>query len=243
MEKKTRKRYIVGIIVVLAMLIGLIIVVMGSKKSDTQSVKIEDIVYSAADYQVYEYHEMKENADVIAMIEVVDSVEEGESEIDYYDKYITSYCGLRKAVVRKFYKNDTNSNEDIRIYEPAAVVETTLMCDEGYRPLEKGHNYLVYLVQVEDNKYSIMGGGESVIDLADVDNSKNAKIAHLAIIDIGTEEFQEKNMVVSALVKNISIVQTTDDFVNSKKVDAKIEKYTYTYEVYVDGDKVNLWKE
>ena len=41
MEKKIRKRYIVGIIVVLAMLIGLIIAVMGSKKNDTQPVTTE----------------------------------------------------------------------------------------------------------------------------------------------------------------------------------------------------------
>ncbi len=125
----------------------------------------------------FDYNELKDYADVIAKIQVLDDLREDNSMVDVSSEgYITRFCGVRQVKVIEIWKNTLNRD----IKDTLAVQELCAICRDGENkiqlivnerePLERGEEYILFLSgrYSMSGELSIVSGENGMVELADV---------------------------------------------------------------------------
>lgn len=97
--------------------------------------------------KVHNFQDLEQNADVIVKVKL----SEGEKRTIYTE------CILSQADVMKSWKGDVKTGEKIHIFEPVNCTGFTsfaVLCQEGYTPMVKGEEYILFLRQIKNSHFS-----------------------------------------------------------------------------------------
>lgn len=172
-----------------------IISIIMLKKND-KSTEIVDVNVSA-DYLDYDYTSLKHDSSVIALVEVLDDLDETNSTIRYdelYD-YMFDMYATRKVKVIKYYKNNKNSSDVIEVLEPAAIQGNKRYLIGEYTELKKGEKYLLFLA---DNSF-IMSAENGKFLLNNIEDSEFYEVGMKALIDLESDlNVREKEEILNS---------------------------------------------
>ena len=139
----------------------------------------EDIAVQI-DTVVFTYSELKEEAAIIAHIEVTDELsEENSFQVnDFETGTAGGFYGKRTAKVVEYFKDETGKNApEISFIEPAALIDGQYLHFDGYDSLTKGEEYVVFLDdETASGDMSVMSGSNGVVRL-DGENTQFPEIA------------------------------------------------------------------
>lgn len=157
---------------------------------------LKDIELHSSYYQ-FDYEELKNDADVIALIKVKDNLSPSNSTISYNENTndIRGFYGTRSVKVVKYFKNTLNVGKTLSIIEPAVITDKNeYVHTEGYQDMKKNNYYLVFLsTENASHELSIMSANNGKIDLSDLDKNEYQNIAKKA-----NEEFE-----ISQILKDL----------------------------------------
>jgi hypothetical protein len=119
-------------------------------------------ISSDAEYVTFSYEELKNEAAIVAKVEVLDELSSENSLINYNEEYgmVVSSCAVRSVRVLEVYKNNGELSEgnEFQVQESCAIYE---LDGEYYQEtmddtpsLEKGETYILFL---DDGKESMSG--------------------------------------------------------------------------------------
>lgn len=165
---------------------------------DADGTKYE-LVESIADFATFEYEDLKDYADVIALVTIEDSLEEAKANMTYDEtgEYIFDFYQSRKVKVLRYYKNDLDAKDTLEVIEPCIIYENQLWTLEGYEPMRKGEIYLLFLAFSDSvNMFSLISAGTSVIPLENLQEADDLDIAYKAVLDFGESDIKESDKKV-----------------------------------------------
>ena len=173
---------VAGLLVLLTVLAG-----CTGKSGETEP---EDIAVQI-DTAVLTYGELKEEAAIIARIQVTDELGE-ENSYQITDSELGTaggFYGKRTAKVIEYFKDETGRDApEISFIEPAAVIDGQYLHMDGYDSLTKGEEYVVFLNDdTVSGDMSVMGGNNGVVCL-DGENTQFPEIAKKAIAEFIDKE-------------------------------------------------------
>ena len=204
--------------IILVMLI--ILLLCGCRVRNNGEVLYQDIV-SHADFIQYNYDQLKEAAEIIAEVEIVDELSEDNSYLVYSDdayKDLLGFYSLREAKILSVYKGKevVGDKETIRILDGVALEGGKRYMNDGYEGVQNGKRYLVFL---NDNnasgEMSIISNDNGVIDLSDISGAAYYDIAVKAAVEYMSDlpDAQKKEILSMDEIKrsdNIDIELTSD---------------------------------
>lgn len=132
-----------------------------SQPEETEYPRV-DVMGSQVDYN---FEELQDYAKIITKVRVLDDIDESNAIIEE-DKEIgiLGYASKRKIQILKIYKGQKNIKDEMYVLEPAAVYQKQLLCDEGYIPMEKGKEYILYLGNnTKTGDYSVISGSSGCV--------------------------------------------------------------------------------
>lgn len=101
-------------------------------------------------YKEFDYQELCECAEVIALVQVEDSLSKSNSVIKYNDDFqapiLVDFYGERSVKVLEYYKNTLDCGENLVIIEPAGITDDNLyLHSSDYDAMIKNNYYIVFL--------------------------------------------------------------------------------------------------
>lgn len=201
--------------------------------------KYNDIaLYS--NYNEYNYIDLKEEASVIALVEVIDTLTEKSSKV-FSNEFgeIVDYYSYRKVKVKEYYKcNNLENQDNILILEKAALKEKDYYHPENYNSLEQGKEYILFLSPSNvDDTLMIISGDNGVVPLEDLSESSRLDISYKGYID-----FMDKTLsreVKDAILRcdeATAVVDTTSSVKYLELTPNDNEEVSLSY--YEVGDKL-----
>lgn len=203
-----------------------------------------ELVESHADMVTFEYEDLKNRADVIALVTMEDSLADAKANITYDEtgEYIFDYYQSRKVKVIHYYKNDLGAEETLEVIEPCAVYEKQLWTLEGYEPMHKGETYLLFLGFSDRVKMpGIISAGTSVIPLENLQEADDLDIAYKSVLDFGESDIKESDKK-EILEQKKSTTKREKNGKKGKKVAITLQNYEYQcdYMKSEDGCSLNV---
>lgn len=155
----------------------------------------------AASFQKFDYNELKNSSDVIALVEVKDDLTKNNSVINYAKNSpaIQGFYGRREVKVLKYYKDKRNLGKKLSIIEPAAITKKNeyLHCDE-YSQMVKGNKYIVFLSdETASGELSVLSGSNGKINVSDFDNNEFYEILVKSLVEFESE-IADKDKILSS---------------------------------------------
>lgn len=187
------------IVSILLMLPLVIFIVVQIKKGITP----KDIELYCS-YEQYDYHELKEKADVIALIKVLDDLSLGNSTLIYNEDFETSvlagFYSTRLVEVIEYYKDTKDLGAFISIIEPTCISkENCYIHAEGYEKLKKDNYYIVFLSDDNVSKQlSIISANNGRINISNIEENYYPDIIENAVSEFCLEQ----------IIKEVPDVQT-----------------------------------
>ncbi len=137
-------------------------------------------------FEVFQYNEFVDEADVVALVEIKDELSENNSTVVYQENtpLIQYHYATREAEVLEYYKNDLGLDSNIKFNEPAAITEKNefLRVDE-YTPFQKNQKYIVYLSKNNAlNELSVISGQHGLVNIDDFSANSYIDIAVKSIL-------------------------------------------------------------
>lgn len=157
----------------------------------------------SSSFEKFDYEELKNSSEVIALVEVLDDLNKDNSVINYAKKSptIQGFYGRREVSVLKYYKGQGNLGDTFSIIEPAAITKNNeyLHCEE-YEQMIKGNKYIVFLSdKTASRELSVLSGNNGKINVSDFDNNEFYEILIKTLIEFETQmPKDEKDMILSA---------------------------------------------
>lgn len=183
--------------IILIMMICLLTILPGCS-TDKQ---VETIMIHG-DSAEFDYAGINEFAPVIVKARIIDEYTQEKANLigDYTS--LMGFYGERNIEILEYYKNDAGLEvEQLKIIEPAVLYENKLICMEGYVPLVKDNEYILYLSnETGSGDWSVIGFGNGNINIGNI--TENEKYFDVAVKTIAkydsdlTEE--EKEYILSA---------------------------------------------
>lgn len=227
------------------MITGMILIVacvtfLGCSNTMLNANGLEEIV-TLGDFIQYDYTELKENAKIIAEVEIEDELAKENSHFlysnDIYNQCI-GYYSIRNAKILNLYKGDeyTSKGDVIEILDNAAVTDSAYYHRDGYTELKKGNTYIVYLNNdTASGQFSIMSCSNGVVDLSKISESEYYDIAIKSIVEFKSDlSEREKATILSIphIEKGEEIVSELDGvetFIVKLDNGKSEETLTFTY--------------
>lgn len=136
-------------------------------KITSADVPQENEISSCGDYATFPYEELKEEAEIIAKVEVLDELSSENSLTGYSEEYgmVVRFCAVRSVRALEVYKGDgeLSDGDEFQVQESCAIYESD---GEYYQeiindvpPLQKGETYILFLDQGSEN----MSGKPTII--------------------------------------------------------------------------------
>lgn len=190
----------------------------------------EDIAVQI-DTVVFTYSELKEEAAIIAHIEVTDELS-GENSFRVTDSETGTaggFYGKRTAQVIEYFKDETGKNDpELSFIEPAAVIDGQYLHFDGYDSLTKGEEYVVFLDDdTASGEMSVISGSNGVVSL-DGENPDFPEIAKKTI-----NEFIEKTAPAGNDYFNGEVIEIDENSVLVRCLDVASGEVA-------EGDKVQV---
>ncbi len=195
----------------------------------------EDIAVQI-DTVVFTYSELKEEAAIIAHIEVTDELS-GENSFQVNDSETGTaggFYGKRTAKVIEYFKDETGrDSSEITFIEPAALIDGQYLHFDGYDALTKGEEYVVFLDdETASGDMSVMSGSNGVVRL-DGENTRFPEMAKKTIA-----EFIDKEKPAGQDYFNGEVIEASDDSVLVRCLDVTSGEVAEGDEVEVSLDVV-----
>lgn len=141
-----------------------------------ENIAPERILNSDAMYWGYTYEELKENADVIVKVKVLDDLTSGNSLADYENEtgWVIRFCSARSVQVLELYKNETELSvgDTFLVQQEAAIYlsngEYFMNSLNGEMPMLRDNTYILYLQKADTSmsgELVIMSGENGLIHL------------------------------------------------------------------------------
>ena len=132
-------------------------------------------------HKIFNYSELVNESDVVALIEVQDSLSSKNSTVVYQDNspFIKYHYATREARVLEYYKNELDLGLNIKFNEPAAITNNKeYLHGEGYNTFKKGDKYIVYLSTNNGlGELSLISRNNGKINLKDFSSNEFKDIA------------------------------------------------------------------
>lgn len=191
-------------------IIGLLLAVAFSMSSCGDNEKTLMDVPVISDYVQFDYSSLKNEAKIIAKVQVVDNLSTENTQL-IYDPYeetqksIIGFVGMRKVKILELYKGTIfQVGETMEIIEPAGVTETQLLHDEGYQSMAKDGIYIVFLNnETASGKYGIISASNGIVDLNNPGYSKYLDIEVKTIVEYESDipEHSKAKILVSKITQ------------------------------------------
>lgn len=150
-------------------------------------------------HEVFEYEDLVDEADIIALVQVKDELSKNNSTIVYEENSpsIMYHYATREVEVLEYYKNDLNLGSNIKFNESAAITaQNEYLHAEEYTALQKGEKYIVYLSKNNGlDELSIISRNNGKIDLDDFSENEFLDVAVKSILTIEGFEMSEKSEI------------------------------------------------
>ncbi|MGR6907345.1 hypothetical protein [Lysinibacillus capsici] len=197
-------------------------------------------------HEVFEYNEIVDIADVIALVQVKDELSESNSTVVYEENSpsIMYHYATREVEVLEYYKNDLDLGSNIKFNESAAITaQNEYLHVEEYTALQKGEKYIVYLSKNNGlNELSIISRNNGKINLDNFSENEFLDVAVKSILTIEGFEITEKAEVkfdipeakIQAIPKVNKLTNNYIDIPINYYFDEKSNLY------YIDIDGLNL---
>lgn len=159
----------------------------------------ENKVSSDMDFVTFSYEELKEEAAIVAKVEVLDELSPENSMTNYSEEYgmVISSCAVRSVRALEVYKSngDLSAGDEFQVQESCAIYELN---GEYYQdtvndvpPLQKGETYILFLDQGTENmsgKPSIISCNNGLVSLDQPDsNDEYFDVCVKAIVEYESE--------------------------------------------------------
>ena len=144
--------------------------------------QVKDIELPSS-YEEFDYTELKEHSQVIALIRVKDDLDYSNSTVTYNGDSpdISGFYGTRSVEVIRYFKNDVGTGKMLSIIEPAIITrDNEYIRTEDYEKMEKNKYYVVFLS--DDNasgQLSILSANNGKINVSDWKNNEYEDIRNL----------------------------------------------------------------
>lgn len=121
----------------------------------------------------YNFEKLQEQAKAIVKVKVLDDASEANAVIEKDAEVgILDFATKRKIRIIDTYKSQLKMSGEMFVLEPSAVYQEQLLCFEGYTPLEKGKEYILYLGNnTKSGDYSVLCGNSGHINEENLENS------------------------------------------------------------------------
>lgn len=166
--RRIHRKYLVLFIIVFPL-----IITFAMNLVNTQNVR--EVEFKGS-YSIYDFNELKEKAQVIAIIEVNDDLNVDNSVVLYNDTNhsIEGFWAKRNVSVIKYIKNQFDSKSSLSIIEPAAITRNSeLLKTVDYEELKKGERYLVFLSNENlSNQLSIISANNGKFNMENFEENK-----------------------------------------------------------------------
>lgn len=157
----------------------------------------------SSSFEKFDYEELKNSSEVIALVEVLDDLTKDNSVINYAKKSptIQGFYGRREVRVLKYYKDQCKLGDTLSIIEPSAITKNNeyLHCEE-YEQMFKGNKYIVFLSdKTASRELSVLSGNNGKINVSDFDNNEFYEILIKTLVEFETKmPKEEKDMILSS---------------------------------------------
>ena len=185
-----KKSFVICVVACFVMYVGFMFTTM----DQTGQMKNEYITH--ADMELFDYTELKDNANVIAKVIVKDDLTSKNSNF-IYDEYdedrpILDYYAIREVEILEIYKDEFNllDSKRISVTEAASMDENALYHYEGYEPMKKGECYILFLSNdTMSGEWSIISCENGRVALNQIEETEDVffEIAAKAIVEYETE--------------------------------------------------------
>lgn len=164
--------------------------------------KLKDVVVSGS-HVVYEYSNIVEKAEVIALVKVKDDLTVDNSTIVYLENspLFKDHYATREVEVLEYYKNDLDLGSIIEFNEPAAITSNNEYIHmEDYNTFEKDQKYIVFLSKDNGlNELSIISSDNGVVDLQNFSNNKYEDVAVKSVLQANDILISQDSIINSEL--------------------------------------------
>lgn len=178
-----------------------------------ESKELADISYHADMYE-YSYEELKEDSQIIALIEVMDELTEKNSEELISQGYSIGSIGRRQVKVLTYFKNEKNYGDILTILEPASIINNQYIHPEDYEKLKKGKEYFVFLSDdTASEELSLMSACNGTFKMDNFNsNNRYFNLAVKSIIEYMTDltEEQKEEIIRAAQIVKTEKVEDAD---------------------------------
>lgn len=184
--------------------------------------------------EYYDYNELKEESDIIALVECQDNIEYSNSTFYYDEGLMIGFSATRKVNVLETYKG--KNLKSLEILEPAAVTESDeLLFIEEYEVLEKGKKYIVFLSNdTYTGQYSLISGNNGKIDTTKIQDNEFFDIAIKSIIEYESDlNVKEKEEFLEATIMPKKNLNNSEEVLISD-IDSEINYLEKDNVIYVD---------
>lgn len=165
------KKQCTTVTLVLILILSLSLAGCAKDSPDVQDVPV------AGDHAIFDYAELKEQAKIIAKIEVTDTLSR-ENSFTLNDPETGSmggFYGKRTGQVLEYYKDSTGEfSKGLSFIEAAAIIDNRYLHIEGYESLKEGNEYIVFLSDgTASGDMSIISCNNGVVRLSPEEESMN----------------------------------------------------------------------
>ncbi len=176
-----------------------------------ENIAPDHILNSDALYWSYTYEELKEKADAIVKVKVLDDLTLENSLADYESEngWVTNFCSARSVQALEFYKNETgiSMGDTFLVQQEAAIYmsngEYFMNSLNGETPLLRDNTYILYLQKADTSmsgELVIMSGENGLIHLENLTEDQqfiDITVKTLAEFECGMDE-ELKNKLLEA---------------------------------------------
>jgi len=182
-------------------------------------------------HEVFDYNGLVERAQVIALVQVNDSLSKNNSTIQYIDNspMIKYHYATRDVQVIEYYKNELGLGSTIEFNEPAAItLNNEYLHSEEYDALEKGKSYIVYLSNDNGlNELSIISHNNGVVYLDEFDHNEYKDVAVKSVLLANQIELPKDAAIEFSSSENIAFNSKQQEIseAKNKHLNISINKY------------------
>lgn len=151
-------------------------------------------------HAVYEYNDLVDEANVIALVKVNDDLSQKNSTIVYLGNspLIKYHYATREVEVLEYYKNDLGLGEKIKFNEPVAITPNNeYIHTEEYNALEKNKKYIVYLSNNNGlGALSLISRNNGKVDLENFSKNEYRDVAVKSILRANGIKISQSSKII-----------------------------------------------
>ncbi|AIQ54059.1 hypothetical protein [Paenibacillus sp. FSL R7-0331] len=185
------------------------------------------VVYGS--HAEYDYDDIVNRADVVALIKVNDELTKDNSTIVYLENspLIKYHYASREAEVLEYYKNDLGLKDNIKFNEPVAITPNNeYIHSEEYIAFEKDQKYIVFLSKDNGlNELSIIASNNGKVDLQDFSNNEYQDVAIRSVLHANGIEIPQDSIINYDLPQKKAASGSGEQINNNKYFELPINHY------------------